>query len=176
LQRIKRSIDVSASIDAKCWVLHPGLKFKKNEKISQELNYNAISNIYDYAISAGLSIALENMPPNTLYYMVYPLEFEQFYMKTGIDINIVFDVGHANIAHKLNEFIFKFSKRFFEIHLHDNNGYDDSHLRIGDGSIDWKFLIQEFKKNKFQGLYMIEVIDRPFESLNLFKKMLFDIK
>ena len=48
------------------------------------------------------------------------------------------------------------------IHAHDNNGDDDSHYALGDGSIDLKSIISTFEDKKYNGTYIIEVNEKDW--------------
>lgn len=61
------------------------------------------------------------------------------------------------------------------IHVHDNLGDDDSHMSIGDGNVDFKTLLDTFEKNKYDGIYMVEVnkvdsIKRSVKKLREYEK------
>ena len=63
-------------------------------------------------------------------------------------LHLHLDIGHANLyGNSPEEFIKKFHKRLKHVHMHDNDGYDDLHLPMGAGNIDWKTLIPFLKKH-----------------------------
>ncbi|MDR0900099.1 MAG: sugar phosphate isomerase/epimerase, partial [Methanobrevibacter sp.] len=57
------------------------------------------------------------------------------------------------------------------IHLSDNNGDFDHHYPLGEGSIDFKMLFNEYEKNNYEGIYVLELndIDSVKKSLNYLK-------
>jgi sugar phosphate isomerase/epimerase len=171
LSKVKKSIDSAARIEAKALVLHPGLK-GKNPIIAQRLNEESIVNLYDYAESFGLTLALENMTPNPQNFMTKPIEFEELLKRNKIKLKVTFDIGHAHIGNLVNEFISKLSDKFFIIHTHDNHGVKDEHLGIGDGSIDWNSFTKKLMELDFRGIYIVESVDKPFESVARLKKLL----
>ncbi|MEM3382700.1 MAG: sugar phosphate isomerase/epimerase family protein [Nitrososphaerales archaeon] len=171
LLKVKRSIDSAARIEAKALILHPG-SIGKDSKIAQILNEESILALYDYAESFGLKVALENMIPYSKNFMTKPIEFEDFLERNRIKLKITFDVGHAHIGNLIDEFVSKLSDNFLIIHAHDNNGIMDEHLGIGDGSIDWIALIKRLIELDFNGIYIVESVEKPYESVARLKEML----
>lgn len=171
LMKLKRSIDSAAKIEAKALVLHPGLKMR-DQAIAQRLNEESILTLYDYAESFGLNLALENMIPNTQHFMTKPRDFEDFLERTQVHLKIAFDIGHAHLGALVNEFVSKLSDRFIIIHAHDNNGIRDEHLGIGDGSIDWDEFTDQIIELDFRGIYIVESVERPYESIARLRGML----
>lgn len=60
------------------------------------------------------------------------------------DCSILIDIGHANCAGwDLGKVIFELKDKILGYHLHNNDGYRDSHVSISDGTID----MDNFMKN-----------------------------
>jgi len=174
LAKLKKSIESSAEIEAKAFILHPGLKAKdKDLARAERLNEESILTLYEYAESSGIVLALENMNSNTQYFMTNPIDFEEFFERNNVRLKIVFDIGHANIGASLNEFLSKLSDRFYIIHSHDNEGDRDEHLGIGDGSIDWRGIMSQLIYVEFKGIYIVESVLKPYESVAKLKEMLY---
>lgn len=74
------------------------------------------------------------------------------------------DTGHANMAEGVLEYINNFHDKLSCIHYHDNNGFDDEHLPIGEGKVPWKDLAKELTNIKFQGPIISEC--RNIEAYN----------
>ena len=172
LAKLKKSIETAALIEAKAFVLHPGLKTDCNDRIISKLNEESILTLYDYAGSFGIVLAVENMNPNTQYFMTKPVDFEEFFKRNNIRLKIVFDLGHAHIGSNIYDFISKLSDRFITVHSHDNNGDRDAHFGIGDGSIDWKGVISQLIRRDFRGMHIVESVRKPYESVGKLKEML----
>lgn len=60
-----------------------------------------------------------------------------------VGCKLTFDVGHANTFGKPEEFACSLKNHIVNIHLHDNNGQEDSHLPLGKGKINFKEIIEE---------------------------------
>lgn len=174
IKRVKTSIHFAADIEALTYILHPGFKPKINvdDKLIRTLNQESIITLFDYADSIGIEMALENMPPSPFSTMVYPIEFEELIECTGLNLKLTFDAAHAYIGGLIREFLAKLSNRFLIVHVHDTRGSYDEHLNIGEGSIDWKYIISKLENN-FYGFYIVEACKEPFKSLTILKDMIF---
>ncbi|MCP8318933.1 MAG: sugar phosphate isomerase/epimerase [Candidatus Methylarchaceae archaeon HK01B] len=173
LAKLKKSIESAAEVEAKALVLHPGLKaMGKDQTIAERLNEESILTLYDYAESSGIVLAFENMNPATQHFMTKPRDFEDFFERNKVRLKMVFDVGHAYIGSVVNEFISKLSDRFVTVHFHDNRGDRDEHLGIGDGFIDWRGVTSQLIRRDFRGMYIIESVVKPYESVAKIKEML----
>lgn len=74
------------------------------------------------------------MPTFEGYMYSNPYELNE--LVTSLDMSMTLDIGHANHAGYGPEDMYFDSIK--HIHAHDNNGDDDSHYALGDGSIDLK--------------------------------------
>lgn len=171
--RLKASIDAAVELEAKVWVFHPG-SFQKGADLQPYVksNIDSIAVLYDYAKSVGIRAALENASPGGSALFCAPKDFEELYAETRIYLPIVFDVAHAYLGRLHEEFISKLTNRFVELHLHDTHGAHDEHLELGAGTIEWRKLLSMLIDRGFNGIYMIETVQKPFESLLFLKKLL----
>ena len=164
INRIKQSIDSASEIEAKSIVLHPGFR-GENISLSKRINEDSILTLYEYAKSFGLNLVLENMIPNSLFFMSRPHEFEDFFRSHQVNLKLVFDAGHANLDFLVEEFISKCSQYFYVIHCHNNFGKKDEHLGIEDGTIDWDFVTSELFRKGFDGIFVVEACEKPYDCL-----------
>ena len=58
------------------------------------------------------------------------------------------------------------------VHITDNDGVNDSHLNIGEGTIDWKKLVGGLQKQRFDGMYIVEAVKDPMKSIDALKTLL----
>ena len=158
IAQIKNSIDLANKIDAECVVVHPGLMTFLARPFEDKLYATANKSIVelgDYGKDLGVCVTIENMP--TFEAMIYQNMEELDKVLTENDMYMTLDIGHANHAgYSADEMYFDSIKH---IHAHDNNGDDDSHLALGEGSIDLKHIINTFESKKYDGIYIIEVND-----------------
>lgn len=161
IAEIKKSIDLANEIDAEIVVVHPGsipfLGRDFKDKIF-ELNKQSIEEIGEYGNELGVNAAIENMPTFEGYMYSNPYELNE--LVTSLDMSMTLDIGHANHAGYGPEDMYFDSIK--HIHAHDNNGDDDSHYALGDGSIDLKSIISTFEDKKYDGTYIIEVNEKDW--------------
>lgn len=157
--QIKTSIDLANEINANAVVVHPGVtSFLPNKYFKKEVYEFAnesIKEIGDYAKDLGVLATIENMP-----------NFESMIYQNIVDLNqllvenemyMTLDIGHANhVGYAPDEMIFDSIKH---VHVHDNLGDDDSHLPLGEGSIDLKYIINTLESKNYDGIYILEVND-----------------
>ena len=121
--------------------------------------------------------ALENVVP-------IPRGSEYYLLGDNIeDFNFIFanveseylkfclDTGHANMSEGALEYVKRFSDKLCCIHYHDNNGFNDDHLPVGQGNILWTELAAELKRIKYDGPIISECRNiKAHESASLLDK------
>ncbi len=62
------------------------------------------------------------------------------------------DVGHCNCFSRFKaiEFLERYKERIIHLHVHDNDGTEDSHLVPGEGNIDFRPVFQFLKKSEIK--------------------------
>jgi sugar phosphate isomerase/epimerase len=72
----------------------------------------------------------------------------------GTNLPICLDIGHANTTGQLNEIIDVLGSRIMNVHIHDNDGKQDQHLTIGEGTVDFDDCLKRL--SSYGGRYIIE--------------------
>jgi sugar phosphate isomerase/epimerase len=158
IAEVKNSIDLARDLDSEIVVVHPGrvpFLSKPFEKEVLAKSRESIKICGDYAKDLGVELAIENMPliEGFLYQNVYELNE----LLEELEMGMTLDIAHgATAGYKENELYFDTVKH---IHLSDNNHDFDEHLSLGEGSINFKVVIDNFNKNNYDGIYTIEVND-----------------
>ena len=170
IEQIKDSIDLANQIDAKVVVVHPGLiPFLAREMPEEvyKVSDNSIKEIGDYSQDSGVNTTIENMP--AFETMIYQDMNRLNETLVEFDMGMTFDIGHAHHSGISPEGMYFDSIK--HIHTHDNMGDEDSHLALGEGNIQLKYIITTFKNKKYDGIYMIEVNNKDSikKSLEFFK-------
>ncbi|MDO5859428.1 sugar phosphate isomerase/epimerase [Methanobrevibacter sp.] len=159
IEQIKNSIDLANKIDAECVVVHPGLMpflARPFEYKVYEVANSSIKELGDYGKDLGVNVSIENMP--TFEGMIYKDMKKLDEILREYEMSMTLDIGHANhVGYSADEMYFDSIKH---IHAHDNYGDDDSHLALGEGSIDLKRIINTFESKNYDGIYIIEVNDK----------------
>ncbi|MBM4237509.1 MAG: sugar phosphate isomerase/epimerase [Euryarchaeota archaeon] len=141
------------------YTLHPGF-WSPIGLLDTEGAYRAVDEslreIAKASEDMGVRVALENMPDMPMTMGKTPTELLR--MLNGFDMDICFDVGHANTARTIDDFL-PHSGRFINVHLHDNRGQRDEHLPIGGGNIDFKKVLRALRG--YNGRLVIEARSLP---------------
>ena len=159
IDQIKSSIDLANEINAEAVVVHPGVtSFLPNKYFKKEVYEFAnesIKEIGDYAKDLGVMATIENMP--NFESMIYQNIVDLNQLLVENEMHMTLDIGHANhVGYAPDEMIFDSIKH---VHVHDNLGDDDSHLPLGEGSIDLKYIINTLESKNYDGIYILEVND-----------------
>jgi len=66
------------------------------------------------------------------------------------------DYGHSHMSSNTLEFIEKLSPHLKYTHLADNAGNRDSHLPLGEGTVDWEEVLGQTLNSGFNGPFVVE--------------------
>jgi len=129
---------VAAEIGAPV-VMHPGYHAWDQEKEEADRQFQkSLGELRDTAADLSLTFWFENMA-----------DMNYFHLRTPDDIGLLgdtgftLDTGHANLNSCLPGFL---ATRFSHMHIHDNDGRNDTHSAVGDGTIDFRPLIFALKR------------------------------
>ncbi|MCK5685582.1 sugar phosphate isomerase/epimerase [bacterium] len=174
IRRVKMAIDVTAALNGGTLVLHsgfrPGLSAEKYDRwLANSLK--TWSKILDYSIQKGIILSIENIrddSPGTIRRILD--YFNSDYLTH------CFDIGHFNVFVEnmaAREWLDMFSDKISVIHLHDNDGDNDSHKPLGRGKIDFIDFFSELKKREFNKALTIENNTKEdlIESIKYFKRI-----
>ncbi len=177
INQIKWSIDLARNLGSKLITLHPGhmppYQFIPSLRESGKRNFlDSLQNLIDYSLETGVLIGLENVPISLSF--CYTLEDLIWYINNFEKLNVTLDIPHAYIVEKYLEFfdprrtsvspesritetIRKLGKRLINIHLHDNDGSFDAHKIPGEGTINFKPIMEALKEINYNGLIALEI-------------------
>lgn len=157
LEECKKIIDAGKRINIQKITFHAHSQsmLLSDKSVRKQIISNYIENMKDLVDYAGGTIVmLENTTE-----MSSIKDFEKIVSKVkGLGVNL--DIGHAFIAggmKSVSAHIKKFSRRIEHIHMHDNHGKMDEHLPIGAGNIDFRKVIKDLKKIKYDKTVSLEV-------------------
>ena len=125
----------------------PYMEEKAIEKAKRSLSaIDRISSEY------GVRIAVENMPAFPFMLGRTAEELKELIGTTNLGFCL--DIGHANTTDEIDNLIKEVKDRLITVHIHDTHGEHDEHLTLGEGSIDFKKVINDLKG--YAGNYIIE--------------------
>lgn len=139
----------------------------ENGRAKIEMSFDLFSRHADHFEKTGILYGIENTcgahePHNKEYYNCderFQEAFDRFGARKGAAM--LLDVGHAYVASIRNGWDFEtyldaIPFEFCEIHVTDNHGKDDEHLRPGAGTLDYKALKRSLAKRGFDGVVNME--------------------
>jgi sugar phosphate isomerase/epimerase len=175
LKRLKQSMAYASALNGQLWVFHPGIKtgismFYPGKDWKQ--NIEGIRELHKAAEEYGLDVAMENLPEKYGFIMKGPEDFVKFYKETSLDIDVVLDVGHANLEGQIEAFLRKLPDKIVHIHVSDNMGENDQHLGIGYGKIRWQRFAEILREIAYDKTVMVECTEHVEESLQKLKQLL----
>ena len=151
--------------------IHPGtysMTVPGQEPKSIEKAKRSLRTLDRVTAEFGIKMAVENMPSFKFFLGQRAEELRA--LVDGTDMNICFDIGHANTTGETDNMIDILGDRIANIHVHDNMGDRDDHMTIGDGNAD----ITKLKRlSKYKGNHIIE--SRSLESAVESRKRLLKI-
>lgn len=160
LRFAEKEIVLAKEIGAKQITIHSGHRDKSNREIMVAKNFEILienlKEIIELGRKYGIKIGLENSPKS--HAICTELKDLLRVVNSVEELEVVFDVGHANTT-KLNPVdYFKKVKDFvINVHIHDNDGTVDQHALIGEGNINFKELLKECKNSNYYGPFILEL-------------------
>ncbi|MCL2359631.1 MAG: sugar phosphate isomerase/epimerase [Nitrososphaerota archaeon] len=175
LKRLKQSLINASAIDAKMWVFHPAQRTGIGQFYPDADFKNMCRNIemlFAQAEELGVNIALENMPGKYWFLMSTPEEFRRMYRETNLPVGITLDLGHANLEGQIQPFVDELADKIVHIHASNNQGSEDQHNGVDDGSIDYVAFIESLKKIGYDKTIIVESITNVPQSIARLKQLL----
>jgi len=137
--------DLSAPV-----VVHPGF-FNISDPAGK--NYQvSLAELRSASREYGVRYFIENLAPELNSYFSNPVDHEAHQEQP-----FCLDIGHANLCDNLKRFL---DLPFDHIHIHDNDGINDTHSPIGDGCIDFDHVMRRVRE---QGIAAPVIEVKTFE-------------
>ena len=153
---IKSGIIFANKVNSHIITVHPGFRESINEKKNYEALKKTLNAVVKFGEKYDVMVGLENHAVP-----FYPCFFADDLLNVVNSIKglkITLDIGHVNLTGmSITKYYRKVKDFVINIHVHDNDGTSDQHSCIGEGNIDFKSTLKEFKKNKFDGPFILEI-------------------
>lgn len=135
VDEIKRVLEHSEVLPYRYLIQHLGVGGQEFDDYAVEAGFRSLEELTVFARGLGVEILLENTPNS----LSSGERLNLFNSITHLNLNYVFDSGHANLGAGVEREFETMKPRIRSLHLHDNNGRDDSHLfpLAEGGTIDW---------------------------------------
>lgn len=156
-------------------VVHPGYLSPYGSQVPHEayrINLESLRELCDFAADFGIIIAVENMPDYPKIFGKYPDEILEMLEDIGShNVGFTLDVGHSNTVGLTADFLDLMGDRISHVHIHDNRGERDEHLPLGEGTVDWKPVLE--KLSDYKGIFVTEMssIEEGTRSLEFLRKL-----
>jgi sugar phosphate isomerase/epimerase len=170
VDEIKRALDIAELIPFRYMVQHLGVGQEEFDERKVEAAFSSLEELMLFARHRRVEILLENIPNE-----LSSAERLMYFLKTThLDLNFVFDVGHAHIGAGVEPEYDIMQERIRSTHVHDNNGEADTHLfpLLADGgTVDWKKTMSLLRSRPDQYPLLLELrevngMESPLDKIN----------
>lgn len=157
LEGTLRGLEAAANLQASRAVLHLGWQKDPWDQTTYELAREAVGLLLPVAKQLGIELLLENIiSDGTRCAQLVQLLDE---LDPAGDAGICLDLGHAHVEGEIMRQLEDSLPRLRHLHVHDNNGLEDSHLAPGCGTIPWQLVLQRLTETGFRGQAALEIRD-----------------
>lgn len=160
VDEIKRAIEIAETIPFQYLIQHLGVGGEEFDMRKFDAAFSALEELSLFARQRGVEILLENIPNE----LSTPERLAQFNELTHLNLNFVFDTGHAHMSGGVEPAYQIMQERIRSTHVHDNDGKNDAHVfpLVGDGgTIDWKNTMQLLRSRGGQYPLLLELKEKP---------------
>jgi len=160
VDEIKRSLEIAEVVPFKYLIQHIGVPGEEFSERAVDAAFSALEQISLFARQRDVEVLLENIPNG----LASGERLMRFLELTHLDLNFVFDVGHANIGEGIDAAFGIMKDRIRSTHLHDNDGQTDKHLYPlleEGGTIDWKKTMDLLRTRAEQYPLVLELRHAP---------------
>jgi sugar phosphate isomerase/epimerase len=164
VDEIKRALEIAETIPFNYVVQHIGVSGEEYSERAVDAAFSALEQISLFARQRGVEVLLENIPNALSSGERLMLFLEQ----THLDLNFVFDAGHAHMGEGVEPAFSVMKERIRSTHIHDNDGQADKHLFplvAEGGTIDWKKTMDLLRTRADQYPLLLELKEAPECSL-----------
>lgn len=159
-QRMRACLCDCADHGVPIMIVHPHMGFGDEDTYSpSEIGLRRFGTLVELAESKGVRLAFENMEIRPYLRAIFGA------FGDSEAVGFCLDTGHQMCYHKGYDFLAEFGSRLIHTHLNDNLGqrgdhatmYDDLHMVMGDGVIDWHDVMQKIRRTGYRGMLMCEL-------------------
>jgi sugar phosphate isomerase/epimerase len=144
IEEIKRALEIAEKIPFRYLIQHVGVAEEEWEERKVEAAFAALEEISHFARQRGVEVLLENTP-NALS---SAQRLKYFLDTTHLNLNVCFDLGHANMNEGVDAAYRLLAPRIRSTHIHDNDGKLDQHLFPfvdPGGTVDWEAAMRQLQ-------------------------------
>jgi sugar phosphate isomerase/epimerase len=160
VDEIKRAIEIAETIPFRYLIQHIGVKNAEFSERAVDAAFSALEEIVLFARQRGVEVLIENTPNH----LSTAERLLTFFELTHLDLNVCFDLGHANMHEGVETAYRMLKSRIRSTHVHDNNGKEDQHLfplLAEGGTIEWPRAMQTLRSRPGQYPLVLELKEVP---------------
>jgi sugar phosphate isomerase/epimerase len=159
VDEIKRAIEIAETVPFRYLIQHLGVNDQEFSERTVDAAFSSLDELGVFARQRGVEILLENIRND----LASAERLRQFNDMTHLNMNFVFDAGHAHIVAGVEHEFEIMAPHIRSLHLHDNGGVDDQHLypQAPGGTIDWKRTMELLRSRPDQYPLMLELREVP---------------
>jgi sugar phosphate isomerase/epimerase len=159
VDEIKRAIEIAETVPFRYLIQHLGVNDQEFSERTLDAAFSSLDELGVFARQRGVEILLENIRND----LASAQRLRQFNEITHLNMNFVFDVGHAHITNSIEGEFEIMAPRIRSLHIHDNGGTDDQHLypQADGGTIDWKRTMELLRSRPGQYPLLLELREVP---------------
>lgn len=173
-KRLEESLKHARELECRLMIFHPGMRTGISSfypSADWKTNVDSVKKLLELSRDYGVDVAIENCPEPFGFLLKNVEQFSGFFHELDENIGLVLDVGHSNISGQTHAFIEAFSSRIVHIHAHDNDGKQDLHLGVGQGTIDWNRFADAVEKAELRGTVVVESCSNIEQSVEAARKL-----
>ncbi len=159
------ALEIAQALGARTYTVHPGWVEEKycTQDLLQRCRENTAQALAEMLIhSDKVIICLENQNPSEREKTKVGISPEnlRFLVRDLPRVMFTFDLGHAQVFNgSPAEFASALGpKRIGIAHIHDNAGFEDSHLPPGRGNVDWETFLLRYQREGWSFPLFLETI------------------
>jgi sugar phosphate isomerase/epimerase len=160
---LTQCFSVAAEVDAPV-VVHPGYFAWKGEREAALGQFRlSLGELKKAAGDLSVDFYVENMPAWDYFFLRFPDEIP---LLDGQGFAL--DVGHAHLNRCLAGFL---EQPMAHVHLHDNDGRNDTHDALGKGSIDLRPVLRAVERYRASAIIEVATLDGVLASMEFLGRL-----
>ena len=164
-EEVKLALKMARDIGMELITIHGGAFIdEKDYEQHLEASRKTLEELNPYFKNAEVKLCVENLPStghvgNQI--KEYPKSSKGLlYLVSNLkNVGVCLDVGHANVSGGVLDFYDSVmaTGKLWDMHLHDNLGDKDNHLKIYSGNVPFEELFKRLKRDNYSGYLSIEL-------------------
>ena len=174
IKEAEKWMEYASKLSIPVIVLHPFTSRELSADKCREINLKFYGELANLSKRHGVKIALENIDSMHEYGARISDLIEIIKATSDEYLGICLDTSHANLraySNRVEDAILEAGSYIIATHISDNFGKNDDHLMIGRGKINWKKVLNAFKRIKYNKPLNLEI---PGETKGLSTEMKID--